>query len=107
MISKISKEKQILKESYDKRNQNVINTKNLMDNMMNYRLSELNKSRTEQYLNNVKEFKKKGSFDMNLINQKVSPTSKSPSRSFQSLQEQRDREFWKELDDILYELDND
>ena len=107
MIRKISKEKQILKESYNKRNQNVINTQNLMDNMMNYRLRELNKSRTEQYLNNVKEFKKQGSFDMNLIDQKVSPTSRSTVRSFQSLQEQRDREFWDELDEIIESLDED
>jgi len=107
MISKISKEKQILKESYNKRNQNVINTQNLMDKMMNYRLRELNKSRTEQYLNNVKEFKKQGSFDMNLIDQKVSPTSRSTVRSFQSLQEQREREFWDELDEILESLEED
>ena len=107
MISKISKEKQILKESYNKRNQNVINTQNLMDKMMNYRLRELNKSRTEQYLKNVKEFKKQGSFDMNLIDQKVSPTSRSTVRSFQSLQEQRDREFWDELDEIIESLEED
>ncbi len=44
---------------------------------------------------------------MNLINQKLSPTSKSPSRSFISLQEQREREFWIELDEILESLEKD
>jgi hypothetical protein len=104
----ISKEKQILKESYDKRNQNVINTKSLMDRMMNYRLGELKKSRTEQYKNNVKEFKNQGeTFDTDKlkINQTMSPTTKSPSHSFSRLYEQRKSEYEIELEQIKQELE--
>jgi|TARA_B100001971_G_C18154129_1_gene517522 hypothetical protein len=107
MISKISKEKQIFLESFDRRNLNRNNTKNIMDRMFQVKKNQIRKSREEEYENKVREWSKQKSFDMNLINQKLSPTSKSPSRSFISLQEQREREFWIELDEILESLEKD
>ena len=105
----ISREKQIFLESFDRRNLKRNNTKNIMDKMFQGKQRQIRKHREEEYDNKVREWKKQGTFDMSKlgVNQKVSPTSRSTVRSFQSLQEQRDREFWKELDDILYELDND
>ncbi len=103
----ISKEKQIFLESFDRRNLNRNNTKNIMDRMFQVKKNQIRKSREEEYENKVREWSKQKSFDMNLINQKLSPTSKSPSRSFISLQEQREREFWIELDEILESLEKD
>ena len=54
----------------------------------------------------MSEWKKQSSFDISLMNQNVSPTSRSTVRSFKRIQEQRDRDFWNELDDIIDELDN-
>ena len=103
----ISKEKQIFLESFDRRNLNRNNTKNIMDRMFQVKKNQIRKSREEEYENKIREWSKQKSFDMNLINQKLSPTSKSPSRSFISLQEQREREFWIELDEILESLEKD
>jgi len=103
----ISKEKQILKESYNKRNQNVINTQNLLNKMYQGKIRQIRKCREEEYDNKVREWSKQKSFDTNLINQKVSPTSRSTVRSFQSLQEQRENEFWTELDEIIESLECD
>ena len=102
----ISREKQIFLESFDRRNLKRNNTKNIMDKMFQGKMKQLRKNRQEEYLNKVEEWKKKPSFDISKMNQNVSPTSKSPSRSFISLQEQRDRDFWNELDEIQEWLDN-
>lgn len=107
MISKISKEKQILLESFDRRNLKRDNTKNIMDRMFQVKKNQIRKLREEEYDNNVRKWSKKKTFDMNLINQKVSPTSRSNVRSFQSLQEQRENEFWTELDEIIESLECD
>ncbi len=112
MISKISKEKQIFLESFDRRNLNRNNTQKLMDRMMNYRLSELKKSRTDNYKKDVKYFKSQGeTFDISKLGfsqkERLSPTSKSNVRSFKSLEEQRENEFWTELDEILESLEKD
>ena len=105
----ISKEKQILIESYDKRNLNYKNTKSIMDKMLNYRLGELKKSRNEEYSKKVQEWKKENSFDMNNLgyNQKerISPTSRSDVRSFRNLHEQRLSEWDIELKQIKEELE--
>ena len=102
----ISKEKQILFESFNRRSLKRSNTQKLMDRMFQGKQKQIRKFREEEYDNNVREWKKKGSFDISKMNQNVSPTSKSPSRSFISLQEQRDRDFWNELDEIQEWLDN-
>ena len=97
----ISKEKQILKESYDRRNQNVKNTVKLMDKMLNYKLNALKRSRTEQYDNHIQEFKSKGeTFD-------TAPTSKSNVRPFkpQTLHEARMEKDERELQEIIEWLD--
>ena len=79
----------------------------IMMKQFNQKKDSLRKRREESYQNLVDDLKKRKSFDKSLINQKVSPTSRSTVRSFQSLQEQRNREFWTELDDIIRELDED
>ena len=85
--------------------------RNQIDKLMNQGLERkkysIRKMREESYQNLIDDLKKKKSFDKSLINQKVSPTSRSTVRSFQSLNEQRNREFWTELDDIIRELDED
>jgi len=85
--------------------------RNQIDKLMNQGLERkkysIRKMREESYQNLIDDLKKKKSFDKSLINQKVSPTSRSTVRSFQSLNEQRNREFWTELDDIIRELDKE
>lgn len=109
----ISKEKQILKESYDRRNQNVKNTVKLMDKMLNYKLNALKRSRTEQYDNHIQEFKSKGeTFDTDKLGHTqnslyTSPTSKSNVRPFkpQTLHEARMEKDERELQEIIEWLD--
>ena len=79
----------------------------IMMKQFNQKKDSLRKRREESYQNLVDDLKKRKSFDKSLINQKVSPTSRSTVRSFQSLQEQRNREFWTELDEIIRELDEE
>ena len=79
----------------------------IMMKQFNQKKDSLRKRREESYQNLIDDLKKRKSFDKSLINQKVSPTSRSTVRSFQSLNEQRNREFWTELDDIIRELDED
>ena len=79
----------------------------IMMKQFNQKKDSLRKRREESYQNLIDDLKKRKSFDKSLINQKVSPTSRSTVRSFQSLQEQRNREFWTELDEIIRELDEE
>ena len=79
----------------------------IMMKQLNQKKDSLRQRREESYQNLIDDLKKMKSFDTSLINQKISPTSRSTVRSFQSLNEQRNREFWTELDDIIRELDED
>ena len=105
----ISKEKQILFESFNRRSLKRSNTQKLMDRMFQGRMSQLRKHREEEYDNKVREWKKQGTFDMSKLgfNQKerISPTSKSNVRSFRNLHEQRLYEDSIELGKILKELE--
>ena len=103
----ISKEKKIFLESFDRRNLKRKEIEKLMDKGLQRKQYTIRKMREESYQNLIDDLKKKKSFDKSLINQNVSPTSRSTVRSFQSLNEQRNREFWTELDDIIRELDED
>jgi len=109
MISKISKEKQIFLESFDRRNLKRNNTKNIMDRMFQGKQRQIRKFREEEYDNKVREWKKQGTFDMSKLgfNQKerISPTSRSDVRSFRNLHEQRLYEDSIELGNILKELE--
>ncbi len=109
MISKISKEKQILLESFNRRSLKRSNTKKLMDRMFQGKMSQIRKHREEEYDNKVREWKKQGTFDMSKLgfNQKerISPTSRSDVRSFRNLHEQRLYEDSIELGKILKELE--
>jgi len=109
MISKISKEKQILLESFDRRNLKRNNTKNIMDKMFQVKKNQIRKNREEEYLNKVEQWSKQKSFDKSLIGQKerVSSTGRSHVRSFQKLVEQRKSDWELELENILKELDKD
>ena len=103
----ISKEKKIFLESFDRRNLKRNEINKLMDKGLQQKMYTVRKMREESYQNLIDDLKKKKSFDKSLINQKVSPTSRSTVRSFQSLNEQRNREFWNELDEIIESLEND
>jgi hypothetical protein len=107
----ISKEKQILFESFDKRNLKRNYTINLMDSMLKTKRQHIKKSREEEYDNKVQEWKKNGTFDINQLGhyqKSTSPTSRSTVRPFkpQTLQEQRMLEWEKELEEIQEWLDN-
>jgi len=105
----ISKEKQILFESFNRRSLKRSNTQKIMDKMFQGRMSQIRKHREEEYDNKVREWKKQGSFDMSKLgfNQKerISPTSKSNVRSFRNLHEQRLYEDLMELENIKEELE--
>jgi len=105
----ISKEKQILFESFNRRSLKRSNTQKIMDKMFQGRMSQIRKHREEEYDNKVREWKKQGSFDMSKLgfNQKerISPTSKSNVRSFRNLHEQRLYEDLMELENIKQELE--
>jgi hypothetical protein len=70
---------------------------------------QIRKHREEKYDNDVREWKKQGTFDMSKLgfNQKerLSPTSRSNVRSFRNLHEQRLYEDSIELGKILKELE--
>lgn len=107
----ISKEKEILMESFDRRSLKSDNTKSLMDSMFKSKQNHLRNRRKEEYLNQVEGFKKKGeTFNIDKLgySQKTnSPTSRSSVRPFkpQTLQEQRMIKWEKELEDIQKWLD--
>jgi len=107
----ISKEKQILMESFDKRSVKKNYTQNLMDSMLNSKQNHLRNRRKEEYLSQVEHFKKQGeTMDINKLGhtQKTnSPTSRSSVRPFkpQTLQEQRIIKWEKELTEIQKWLD--
>ena len=105
----ISKEKKIFLESFDRRNLKRNEINKLMDKGLQQKMYTIRKMREESYSNLIDDLKKKKSYDKSLINQKdkVSPTSRSTVRSFQSLNEKRNREFWNELDEIIESLDKD
>ena len=64
--------------------------------------------RDESHKKYLDEISKQETFDRSLINQKeyLSPTTKSNSKSFQRLEEQRD-DFWFELQEIIDELEKE
>jgi len=107
----ISKEKQILMESFDRSSLKRDNTKSLMDNMFNSTINHISKRRKEKFLEDVETFKKQGeTFDYNKLGhtQKTnSPTSRSSVRPFkpQTIQEQRQIKWDKELTEIQKWLD--
>jgi len=105
----ISKEKRILFESFNRRSLNRSNTVKLLDRMLQGKRLQIRKHREEKYDNDVREWKKQGTFDMSKLgfNQKerLSPTSRSNVRSFRNLHEQRLYEDSIELGKILKELE--
>ena len=105
----ISKEKQILFESFNRRSLKRGNTVKLLDRMLQGKRLQIRKHREEKYDNDVREWKKQGTFDMSKLgfNQKerLSPTSRSNVRSFRNLHEQRLYEDSIELGKILKELE--
>jgi hypothetical protein len=106
----ISKEKQILFESFDSKSKKRNYTIDLMNGMMNSKKKHIRKFREEEYDNKVQEWKKNGTFDINQLGhsqKSTSPTSRSTVRPFkpQTLQERRMMEWEKELEDIQEWLD--
>jgi len=107
----ISKEKQILIESFDRGSLKRDNTKSLMDSMFNSTINHISKRRKEKFLEDVETFKKQGkTYDYSKLghSQKTnSPTSRSVVRPFkpQTLHEQRRIKWGKELKDIQKWLD--
>ena len=81
-------------------------TLKMMKMMERIRKKDLSNSRLESKNKYVREIGKKPSYDKKLMNQKLSPTSKSPVRSFKRINENRTTDKW-DINNILNELDND
>ena len=78
----------------------------MMKMMERIRKKDLSNSRLESKNKYVREIGEKPSYDKKLMNQKLSPTSKSPVRSFKRINENRTTDKW-DINNILNELDND
>ena len=85
--------------------------RNQIDKLMNQGLERkkysIRKMREESYQNLIDDLKKKKSFDKSLINQNVSPTSRSTVRSFKTQRLTEREKFYRELDMIIEELDRE
>jgi len=85
---------------------NLDYTTNMMKMMERISKKDLSKSRLESKDKYVKEIGDKPSYNKKLMNQKLSPTSKSPVRPFKRINENRTKDKWN-IYSILNELDND
>jgi len=88
---------------FSKSKVNTKQTKNVLDNMLKIKKEEVKKSRSEFFDNVVQN--KRPSYEKNFSF--LSPTSKSHSRSFKTITEQQDLDFYTELEEILEELDRE
>jgi len=91
---------------FNKKNLDINYTKKIMNWMV--RLDEENtRQRRRDNLEKItNEFAKKPSFNKKLMNQKLSPTSKSPVRSFKRISERKSNDKW-DINNIINELEND
>ena len=81
-------------------------TDRMLNMMVKISKNKISKFRNENVQKYVSGLKKKPTYDKKLMNQKLSPTSKSAARSFKRLSENRTNDKW-DLHNILNELDND
>ena len=88
---------------FSKSKVNTKQTKKVLDNMLKMKKEEVKKSRSEFFDNVVQN--KRPSYEKNFSF--LSPTSKSHSRSFKTITEQQDLDFYTELEEILEELDRE
>ena len=79
----------------------------IMMKQFNQKKNSLRQRREESYQNLIDDLKKKKSFDKSLINQKVSPTSRSTVRSFKPQRLTEQEKFYRELDMIIEDLDRE
>ena len=107
----ISKEKQLFLESFNRRSLKRDYIETIMDIGLNKKRQGIRKMREESYQELIDDLSKRKSFDKTLMNQKTSPTSRTPVRSWKQqrlneLQEQRQTEFERELEEIIGELES-
>ena len=79
----------------------------IMMKQFNQKKNSLRQRREESYQNLIDDLKKKKSFDKSLINQNVSPTSRSTVRSFKPQRLTEREKFYRELDMIIEDLDRE
>ncbi len=91
---------------FSMKNLNLNYTIKMMKMMERIRKRDLSNSRLESKNKYVKELSEKPSYNKKLMNQKISPTSKSAARSFSRINENKSNDKW-DLYNILKELDND
>ena len=103
----ISKEIKIFLESFDRRNLKRNEIHKLMNQGLQRKMYTIRKMREESYQNLIDDLKKKKSFDKSLINQNVSPTSRSTVRSFKPKRLSEREQFYHELDMIIEDLDRE
>ena len=81
-------------------------TDRMLNMMFKIKRNQIIKARNENVQKYCGEIKQEPTFNKNLINQKISPTSKSAARSFSRINENKSNDKW-DSDNILNELDND
>ena len=101
----ISKEKQIFLESFDRRNLKRDYIETIMNIGLDKKRQGIRKMREESYQELIDDLSKRKSFDKTLMNQKTSPTSRTPVRSWKQQQLNEQDEFDTELDKIIEELE--
>ena len=79
----------------------------LMNKGLQQKMYTIRKMREESYQDLIDDLKKKKSFDKSLINQNVSPTSRSTVRSFKPKRLTEREQFYHELDMIIEDLDRE
>ena len=79
----------------------------MMMKQFNQKKNSLWQRREDSYQNLIDDLKKKKSFDKSLINQNVSPTSRSTVRSFKPQRLSERDQFYRELDMIIEDLDRE
>ena len=78
----------------------------LMLHGLKKKIKSITKMRSESLDDLLEKWRSQKSYDKSLCNQKSSPTYKSHSRSFQKLNEEKNK-FYTELDEIIKELESD
>jgi len=91
---------------FSKNNLDMNYTTKMLNMMVKISKNKISKFRNENVQKYVSGLKKKPTYDKKLMNQKISPTSKSAARPFKRLSENRTNDKW-DLHNILNELDND
>ena len=91
---------------FNKKNLDISYTKKIMGIMVKLSEENTRQRRADNLEKITNELAKKPSFNKKLMNQKLSPTSKSAARSFKRLSERKSNDKW-DFANIINELENE